>query len=68
MAAGLEGEAVRASPQPANEQRVVYLAQDAPVQQAYFPIASLRQAALRALLQRPDEQHTASPPGRLWRE
>ena len=46
----------------------MYLAQDAPAQRPCLPVASLRQAALRALLQRPGEEHTALLQGRLWQE
>lgn len=56
------------SPQAANEELVVYLAQNVPVQRPCLPVASLRQAALRALLQRPGEEHTALLQGRLWQE
>ncbi len=56
-----------ASPQAAYEQLAVYLAPDAPVLGSYFQVAPLQQAALQTLLQRPDEEHTALPQGRLWR-
>ena len=56
------------SPQAANEEMVVYLAQDAPVQRPCLPVASLWQAVLRALLQRPGEEHTALLQGLLWQE
>jgi hypothetical protein len=52
--------------QAAYEQRAVYLAQDAPVLGSYFEVAPLRQAVLQVLPQRPDEEHTALPQGRLW--
>jgi hypothetical protein len=55
-----------ASPQAAYEQLAVYLARYAPGLVSYFRIAPLQQAALQALLQRPDEEHTALPQGRLW--
>jgi hypothetical protein len=54
-----------ASPQAAHEQLAVYLPY-APGLGSFFRVAPLQQAALQALLQRPDEEHTALPQGRLW--